>query len=353
MKKAYLVLGNGRIFEGERMGAEGESIGELVFHTGTVGYLETLTDPAYAGQIVMQTFPLIGNYGVIEEDFQGKSAVRGYVVRECCENPSNFRAQYALEKYLKENHICGICGIDTREVTRIIREEGVMNAMICDEPPKDLQSIRDYAVKDAVGGVSCREKQVYFPEGEAAYAVTMIDYGGTKNLIQALVARGCCVTVVPAGTETEKILADMPDGILLSGGPGDPAENAKYIAEVKKLIGKIPVFGIGLGHQIAALALGGKTEKLKYGHHGSNQPVKDEYGKMHITVQNHGYTVVAESLKGIGEENFLNANDGSCEGMNYPDKQCFTVQFSPETYDMQYLYDRFLELMGGKNHAEG
>lgn len=304
----------------------------------------------------MQTFPLIGNYGVIEEDFEGDCAVRGYVVREICDDFSNFRAQYDLNTFLKEKNICGICGIDTREVTRILREEGVMNAMICAEPPQDFAEIRDYAVRGVVRQVSGTTREVFEPTGEAQYDVTLIDYGAKMNIIRSLRARGCRVTVVPSETKTEEILKEHPDGVVLSNGPGDPAENRECIAEIAKLIGKLPVFGICLGHQLAALALGGKTVKLKYGHRGANQPVKEVGGnRTHITSQNHGYAVVSESLEGIGKVSFINANDGGCEGMEYPGKQCFTVQFHPEAcagpYDTSYLFDRFLDIMGGKNHA--
>lgn len=356
MKKAYLVLSNGAVFEGTRIGAEGNSIGELVFTTGMVGYLETLTDPSYAGQIVVQTFPLIGNYGVIEEDFEGKSAVKGYIVRECCENPSNFRCQYALDEFLKKNGICGLCGIDTRELTRILREEGVMNAAICDEVPSDLQALRSFAVKGVVEQVSRREKAVYPASGEARLRVTLIDYGAKQNIIRSLTSRGCEVTVVPQSTPAEEILAARPDGVMLSNGPGDPADNEYCIEQIRKLVGALPVFGICLGHQLTALAMGGKTVKLKYGHRGANQPVRETGGnRTYITSQNHGYAVVAESLKDKAVLTFANANDGSCEGLSYPGKQCFTVQFHPEAcagpHDTGFLFDRFITMMEGNSHA--
>lgn len=356
MKKAYLVLSNGMTFEGTRIGAEGNSIGELVFTTGMVGYLETLTDPSYAGQIVIQTFPLIGNYGVIEEDFEGKSAVAGYIVRECCQEPSNFRSQYALDEFLKNNGICGLCGIDTRELTRVLREEGVMNATICGELPTDLHEIRTFSVKGAVEQVSCREKTVFPADGETKYRVTLIDYGAKRNIIRSLTARGCQVTVVPQSTTAEEILAGQPNGVMLSNGPGDPADNVYCIEQLRKLIGKLPVFGICLGHQLAALAMGGRTVKLKYGHRGANQPVREAGGpRTYITSQNHGYTVVPESLGGKAVLTFVNANDGSCEGLSYPGKQCFTVQFHPEACagprDTGFLFDRFTGMMGGNGNA--
>ncbi len=356
MERAYLVLGNGTVFTGQRIGADGVGVGELVFTTGTVGYLETLTDPSYAGQIIMQTFPLIGNYGVIPEDFEGKSAARGYVVRELCDAPSNFRSEYELDAFLKSEGIPGICGVDTRELTRILREEGVMNAMICDAVPDDLSALRAYSVRGAVAEVSQKETCVHPAQGEERCRVTLIDYGAKGNIIRCLQKRGCAVTVVPHDTSAEDILAGKPDGIMLSNGPGDPAENSFEIAQIAKLIGAAPVFGICLGHQLTALALGGQTVKLKYGHRGANQPVREVGGsRTYITTQNHGYAVVSESLANIGRELYVNANDGSCEGMEYPGKRCFTVQFHPEAcagpQDMEFLFDRFVAMMGGVGHA--
>ena len=347
---AYLVLSNGAVFEGRRIGAPVDRIGELVFTTGMEGYLETLTDPSYYGQIVTQTFPLIGNYGVIEEDFEGRSELFGYVVRELCDTPSNFRSAYPLNDYLVAQGIPGLCGVDTREIVRITREEGVMNAMICDEVPSDLSAIRAYTVKDAVDSVSGSENYTCPAEGPEKCRVALIDYGAKHNIIRSLQKRGCSVTVWPARTPAETILASGPDGIMLSNGPGDPKENTFCIEQLKKLIGVKPVFGICLGHQLAALALGGDTVKLKYGHRGGNQPVRShEAGRTYITSQNHGYAVVADSLKGVGVESFRNANDGSCEGMDYPSVNCFTVQFHPEAAsgprDTAILFDRFVERM--------
>lgn len=355
-KKAYLVLSNGMVFEGRRIGSRRDSVGELVFTTGMTGYLETLTDPSYCGQIVMQTFPLIGNYGVISPDFEGKTAVRGYVVRELCDTPSNFRSEGGLEKFLIENDIPGIAGVDTREITRLIREEGVMNAKICSEIPSDLSDILSYAVAKAVETVSAKEPEVYPAEGERKFRVALMDYGAKKNIIRSLQQRGCEVTCFPQSAKAEEVLAMRPDGIMLSNGPGDPEENVGPINELKKLIGKVPVFGICLGHQLTALAMGGKTVKLKYGHRGANQPVKDLIGgRTYITSQNHGYAVVSDSLKGIGRETFINANDQSCEGMEYPGKNCFTVQFHPEACggprDTGFLFDRFIGMMGGERNA--
>ena len=349
---SYLVLSNGAVFEGRRIGANGDSIGELVFTTGVVGYLETLTDPSYAGQIVMQTFPLIGNYGVIEEDFEGACAVKGYVVRELCDTPSNFRAEYALDRFLKDRGVPGICGVDTRQLTRIIREEGVMNAVICDEIPADLGAVQSYRVQGVVSAVSCKAPQFYPATAPKKYNITLIDYGEKRGILRALRARGCDVTVVPHDTTAEAILSSGADGVMLSNGPGDPKENTIEIAQIKQLIGKIPVFGICLGHQLTALAMGGDTVKLRYGHRGANQPVKDLFGtRTYITSQNHGYAVVAESLGDKGVVSFINANDGSVEGVQYPERKCFTVQFHPEAcagpIDTGFLFDRFLALIGG------
>lgn len=355
-KKAYLVLSNGSVYEGMRIGSCRDSIGELVFTTGMTGYLETLTDPSYCGQIVMHTFPLIGNYGVISPDFEGKTAVKGYVVREMCETPSNFRSEGCLEKFLIENDIPGISGIDTREITRIIREEGVMNAIICSEVPDNLEKITEYRVTDAVKTVSAKETVTYPAEGVKKFKVALMDYGAKMNIVRSLQKRGCEVTCFPYNTLAEDILNIDPDGIMLSNGPGDPEENIVPIGELKKMIGKVPIFGICLGHQLTALAMGGRTVKLKYGHRGANQPVKDLIGgRTYITSQNHGYAVVSDSLKETGRETFINANDLSCEGMEYPDKNVFTVQFHPEAcggpHDTGFLFDRFIKMMGGRENA--
>ena len=347
---AYLVLSNGMTFEGLRIGAPVDRVGELVFTTGMEGYLETLTDPSFYGQIVTHSFPMIGNYGLITEDFEGQPALFGYIVRELCGVPSNFRSRGALDDYLKAQGIPGLCGVDTREIVRITREEGVMNAMICDAIPADLSAIRTFRVEHAVPSVTCREKADYPAEGKEKFRVALIDYGAKRNIIRSLQRRGCTVTVFPAETPAEAVLAENPDGIMLSNGPGDPKENTGCIAEIRKMIGKKPMFGICLGHQLTALALGGDTVKLKYGHRGGNQPVKDlRTGRTWITSQNHGYTVVAESLRKVGTQTFINANDGSCEGMAYPSLNCFTVQFHPEAcpgpQDTAFLFDWFIAVM--------
>ena len=351
MKKGYLVLQDGRVFEGVRFGANADTIGELVFTTGMCGYIETLTDPSYAGQIVMQTYPLIGNYGIIREDFEGNCCVKGYVVREYCDAPSNFRTDCDLDTYLKEQNVPGLYGVDTRELTRIIREHGVMNATICDEVPADLKPVETYAVVGVVEAVTCKEPTVHPAVGEEMFKVSLLDYGAKNNIIRELQKRGCTVTVLLATTSAEDILTSDPDGVMLSNGPGDPAENVYQIEQIKKLLGKVPMFGICLGHQLTALAAGGKTYKLKYGHRGVNQPVRDVNGvRTFITSQNHGYAVDSDSIQ-TGRLSFANANDGTCEGIDYPDLKAFTVQFHPEACtgpkDTSFLFDRFVELMKG------
>ena len=353
--KRYLILQDGTVYEGEAFGADVQSIGELVFNTGVVGYIETLTDPSYYGQIVMQTFPLIGNYGIIEADFEGHCAVKGYVVRQWCREPSNFRCEYDLDTFLKDHGVPGICGVDTRAITQHLRSHGVMNAMLCDSLPDSLDAIRAYAVKDAVASVSTGVTEFFPSHGEKRFDVTLIDYGAKANIERELQKRGCAVKVVPFDTPAEAILAGHPDGIMLSNGPGDPAENTACIAEIKKLLGRVPIFGICLGHQLLALATGGRTGKLKYGHRGANQPCKDLVtGHTYITSQNHGYAVLSDSLP-VGDVRFVNANDQTCEGVEYPEYRAFTVQFHPEAcagpMDTSFLFDKFVDLMGGADHA--
>lgn len=353
--KVYICLANGAVFEGKGFGAKGDVLGELVFTTGMGGYIETLTDPSYYGQIVMQTFPLIGNYGFIEEDKEsGGSVISAYIVREYCDAPSNFRCDKTLEEYMIENNIVGVCDIDTREITKIIREDGVMNALITTDASKaDYEKIKAYEVKDAVKSVSS-SKPYMSASDEHRYNVVLIDYGTKKNIVRDLNRLGCNVAVVPYNTRAEDILALDPDGIMLSNGPGDPAECTEAIEELKKLAGKKPIFAICLGHQLLALALGGKTTKLKYGHRGVNQPVKNlESGRTFISSQNHGYAVVSECVEEIGGTvSYINANDGTCEGIEYKDKQAFSVQFHPEAcsgpHDTKFLFEKFIRLMGGK-----
>ena len=358
MKKAYLVPNNGKIFEGTRIGAEGEGLGELVFTTGMTGYLETLTDPSYAGQIIMHTFPLIGNYGVIPEDFEGASLAKGYVVRELCDTPSNFRSEYALDRFLKEHNIPGICGVDTRALTRMIREEGVMNALICDEVPADLSPIRDYAVRGGVAMASCKRAQVFPSSGKEKYRVALLDYGAKHHIVESLQERGCRVMVLPHDSTAEDVLALEPDGLMLSNGPGDPKENVFEIQQLKKLMGRLPIFGICLGHQILSLSYGAKTYKLKFGHRGGNHPIKNlSTDKIEITAQNHSYAVNLNSLQNAPlTATHINLLDNTVEGVECVHDRAFGVQDHPESapgpQDSGYLFDRFITLMEeAKRHA--
>ena len=353
-RAAYLVLENGTVFEGKSFGAEKETTGELVFTTAMTGYLETLTDPSYFGQVVLQTFPLIGNYGVIRSDFETPTpALNGYIVREWCQAPSNFRCEGNLDTFLKEKNVPGICGIDTRALTRIVREYGVMTCRIQYTPEVTdalLEELKGYVITDAVESTTITEKET-FPVDDAKYHVVLMDFGAKHNIGRELNKRGCSLTVVPAGTAAEEVLALNPDGVMLSNGPGDPAKNTAVIAELKKLSDSgVPMFGICLGHQLLALARGAQTEKLKYGHRGANQPVKElASGKVYITSQNHGYAVVSDSLPSDAVVSYVNGNDNTCEGVSYTDIPAFSVQFHPEAHggplDTSFLFDRFLGMM--------
>lgn len=353
--KVYLTLENGRQFTGYAFGAEREVIGELVFTTGMTGYIETLTDPSYYGQIVTQTFPLIGNYGMIEADIESsKPWVSAYIVREKCDKPSNFRCGGTIEDYLKRHDIPGIYGIDTRELTKIVREAGVMNAAITRRPLKELGSVASYSIKDAVKSVTCNEVEYLGdPDG---LRVAVWDFGAKRNIMRELAKRGCYCMRVPSYYTAEQILALGPQGLMLTNGPGDPAENTELISNIRELAGKLPVFGICLGHQLFALAMGGKTKKMKYGHRGSNQPVKNlDTGRVYISSQNHGYEVISSSVEG-GKLSFINANDGTCEGFEYPELNAYTVQFHPEAcggpMDASFLFDKFiLNIKEGRYHA--
>ncbi len=354
MKKVYLLLQNGKVFEGFAFGAEIESVGELVFNTGVVGVIETLTDPAYYGQIGIFTFPLIGNYGIIESDFQSNAChMRGVVVREWCDAPSNFRSQYDLDSFLKAQGVPGIYGVDTRELTRIIRDSGVMNACITYSPEKP-SNLDSFSVTDAVKSVSPCEKSVSNATNPK-HSVAMIDYGATHGIPEILMSRGVSVTVYPPSVTAKEILSSDFDGIVLGDGPGDPTENTDAIKEISKLFGKKPIFGISLGHQLLALSQGARTEKLKYGHRGSNQPVLDlSNGKsIYITTQNHGYCVTSSSVTS-GNIRYTNANDSTCEGIDY--ENAFSVQFIPDAYegprDTAVLFDRFISMMGGEPNAD-
>lgn len=349
-KKVYLTLQNGKVFQGYAFGADGEAVGELVFSTGMVGYIETLTDPSNYGKIVVQTFPLIGNYGMISSDVESDRAwVSAYVVREICDEPSNFRMEGDLDSYLKEQGIVGIYGVDTRELTKILREEGTMNAFISEAPVMDVEvALRSNVFEDAVETVSSKEKAFYEAEN-AQYTVALWNVGAKQSTIRNLLAQGCNVLSVPANVTAEELLSMGVHGVVISDGPGDPKENTAIIQEIQKIMGKIPVFAIGLGHQLVALAMGADTAKQKYGHRGSNQPVKCvDCGKVYISTQNHGYEVVSDSIK-QGRVKFVNVNDGSCEGIEYKELNALTVQFTPEACSIgnpvNPLYKKFFAMM--------
>ena len=358
---AYLILENGKIFKGKSFGVTGSVTGEVVFTTGMTGYLETLTDKSYYGQIVVQTFPLIGNYGVIPADFESPSpSLKAYIVKSWCQSPSNFRCEGDLDTFLKEKNIIGLYDIDTRALTKIIREAGVMNGRITttlDHVDEDIADMKKYRVSEAVESVTCAAQE-FSPATESLYRVVLWDFGAKENIRRNLLKRGCDVICVPADTTAKEIKALAPDGVMLSNGPGDPADNTGIIKEIRALMEEnIPMFGICLGHQLTALAAGGQTTKLKYGHRGANQPVRDtKTGRVYITSQNHGYAVVGDSLPADkAEVSFVNANDNTCEGVNYKNKPVFTVQFHPEAaagpLDTTFLFDKFIELMGGSKNA--
>ena len=352
--KAYLILEDGTVFTGVSIGSAREVISEIVFNTSMTGYLEVLTDPSYAGQAVVMTYPLIGNYGICREDMESvKPWPDGYIVRELSRMPSNFRSEDIIQHFLEENDIPGICGIDTRALTKILREKGTMNGMITTKEYQDLSEpiarMKEYCVTGVVKATTTKETYVLPGEGKK---VALLDLGAKRNIARSLNERGCQVTVYPADTPAEEILASNPDGIMLSNGPGDPAENVEIIREIRKLYeSNVPIFAICLGHQLMALATGASTYKLKYGHRGGNHPVKDlETGRVYISSQNHGYAVDAESLDpNVAKPAFVNVNDGTNEGLKYVGKNIFTVQYHPEAcpgpQDSSYLFDRFLKMM--------
>lgn len=390
--KAFLILEDGTVFEGLHIGADREVISEIVFNTSMAGYLEVLTDPSYAGQAVCMTYPLIGNYGICKDDMESsKPWPDGFIVRELSRNFSNFRADFSIQQFLEENNIPGIAGIDTRALTKILREKGTMNGMITTDEAYVLDDVlpklKAYITGKVVEQVTCREK--YEVKGAkslsengalsgsakfsaADYAagvrekkpslvtklngagkkVALMDFGTKRNIAHSLAQRGCDVTVYPATTPAAEIIASKPDGIMLSNGPGDPKECTSIIAEIKKLYDTdIPIFAICLGHQFMALATGADTYKMKYGHRGGNHPVKDlTTGRVYISSQNHGYVVDADKLDPkVATPAFINVNDGTNEGLNYTGKNIFTVQFHPEAccgpQDSGYLFDRFIEMM--------
>lgn len=374
--KAFLILEDGTVFMGKSIGSTCDRISEIVFNTSMTGYLEVLTDPSYAGQAVVMTYPLIGNYGICYEDMEStKPWVDGYIVREIARRPSNFRSEKTIEEFLKENDIPGIEGIDTRSLTKILREKGTMNGMITTHENFDLQKVIDklknHRSSNAVNLVTCKEKETLlskdynvseldktrsglklYPYKTGKFKVALLDYGSKDNIIDCLRKRGCDVTVYPASTTADEVISDNPDGIMLSNGPGDPKECVDIIKEVKKLYdSNIPIFAICLGHQLMALANGGNTRKMKYGHRGANHPVKDlKTGRVYISTQNHGYVVEERTIRdNIAEPSFINVNDKSIEGLHYLGKNIFTVQFHPEAcsgpQDTEFLFDEFMQMM--------
>ena len=354
--KAFLILEDGTVFTGTSIGSTRDMISEIVFNTSMTGYLEVLTDPSYAGQAVVMTYPLIGNYGITPDMESLKAWPDGYIVRELSRMPSNFRCEGTIQDFLKKYDIPGIAGVDTRALTKILREKGTMNGMITTNENYDLDEVisklKNYKVEGVVSKVTCAEKYVLEGKGKK---VALLDLGAKKNIAKSLNDRGCEVTVYPADTTAEEIIASNPDGIMLSNGPGDPVECTSIIKEIKKLYETdIPIFAICLGHQLMALATGGTTYKLKYGHRGGNHPVKDlQTGRVYISSQNHGYVVDEDKIDpNVAVPAFKNVNDGTNEGLAYVGKNIFTVQFHPEAcpgpQDSGYLFDRFLEMMGGE-----
>lgn len=360
MNKAFLILEDGTVFTGTGIGAQREVISEIVFNTSMTGYLEVLTDPSYAGQAVTMTYPLIGNYGICYDDMESSRPwPDGFIVRELSRLPSNFRSSDTIQNFLLKYDIPGIAGIDTRALTRILREKGTMNGMITTHEYSSvdelLPRIKAYTTGKVVEKVTCENK--YRLEGSGP-KVALLDLGAKRNIARCLNARGCEVTVYPALTPAEEIIAAKPDGIMLSNGPGDPRECAPIIAEIRKLYEtEIPIFAICLGHQLMALAMGADTHKMKYGHRGGNHPVRDlATGRVYISSQNHGYVVDTENLDPqVATPAFENVNDGTNEGLSYTGKKIFTVQFHPEAcpgpQDSEDLFDRFMKMMEVKRDA--
>lgn len=346
--KAKLILENGMRFEGNAFGYLEESVGEVVFNTGMTGYQEVLTDPSYYGQIVTMTYPLIGNYGINLEDVESKGPkVKGFIVREKCDYPNNWRCEMELDGYLKQNKIVGLEGIDTRALTKILRNNGTMKGIIT---LKELtqseieQKLKEFHNRDAVKNVTTKETRII--EGSGKH-IAVMDFGIKENILRSFKARDCKLTIFPASTKAEEILEVNPDTIFLSNGPGDPEDLTDVIETLKELIGKKPIVGICLGHQLLALTLGGKTEKLKFGHRGCNHPVKDlEENKVYITSQNHGY-YVSELPEGM-KVTHVSVNDGTIEGMRHETLPIFSVQYHPEACpgpkDIDVIFDKFLEV---------
>lgn len=352
--KAFLILEDGNVFAGTSIGSEEEVISEVVFNTSMTGYLEILTDPSYAEQTIVMTYPLIGNYGICKKDMEsGKPAAKGYIVRELSRRPSNFRSEGSIQDFLKEHHISGISGIDTRALTKLLREKGTMNGMITTNEnfnsEEVINKLKEHKTTDVVKKVTCLEKKVIPGSG---YKVGVLDFGTKGNIIKSLQNKNCEVTIYPAFTKAEEMIHSKLDGILLTNGPGDPKECVSIIEEIKKLYhSNIPIFAICLGHQLMALATGADTRKMKYGHRGGNHPVKDlKTNRVYISSQNHGYVVEANTIDpAIAELSFINVNDNSVEGLHYLGKNIFTVQFHPEAspgpVDSEFLFDRFIQMM--------
>lgn len=351
--KRQLILEDGTVFIGEAFGSQIAATGEVVFNTGMTGYQEILSDPSYCGQIVTLTYPLIGNYGINRDDFESIiPAVSGIVVKECAEFPSNWRSEMSLNDYLAMKNIPGISGIDTRKLTRIIRQHGTLRAAICgaeENAAEIIASLKAHEIpKNQVHKVSTKTP---YPSPGRGNRIVLVDFGLKHGILRELKDRNCDVVVVPYNTSSEEILMLSPDGIMLSNGPGDPKDVPEAIEMIKELIGKVPIFGICLGHQLFALACGADTHKLKFGHRGSNHPVKDlRTGKIALTSQNHGYTVEESSIAGTGLEiTHIALNDETVEGLSHLHAKAFTVQYHPEASpgpeDANGLFDQFLELV--------
>ena len=356
--KAFLILEDGHVFPGESIGSTKEIISEIVFNTSMTGYFEVLTDPSYAGQSVCMTYPLIGNYGVCHEDGESsRPQVDGFIVREISRLASNFRSEQPIEQVLTQFEITGITRVDTRALTRLLREHGTMRGMITTDTNYGLDAvlkkIKQYQPSGLVEKVTCQEKEVLAGEKEK---VALLDLGAKDNIAKSLNKRGCQVSVYPANTSAKEILADKPDGIMLSNGPGNPKDCAEIIEEIRKLSKSgVPIFAICLGHQLMALAHGMDTHKMKYGHRGGNHPVKDlETNRVYISSQNHGFVVDTDNLKDdIAVPSFVNVNDGTNEGLKYTKGNIFTVQFHPEAcpgpIDSEFLFDKFITMMRGEH----
>ena len=358
MTKAILVLEDGRTFNGASFGADGETFGEMVFNTSMTGYQEILTDPSYAGQIVCMTYPLIGNYGVNEADVESRRPwVEGFVVRESSRIKSNWRATESLDDYLRRNNIVGIEHIDTRALVRHIRDKGAMRAGIstveldADALLAKILASPEMTNRELASAVTIKERYDYEAESKSDFHIVAYDFGVKTNSLREFSKFGCRVTVVPADTPASEVMALEPDGIFLSNGPGDPASMKSVIDEIKKLVEtETPVFGICLGHQLIGSAFGGETYKLKFGHRGGNQPIKDlTTGKIEITSHNHGFAVDAESLPADVEVTHVNLNDNTVAGLRHKTLPVFSVQYHPESapgpHDSEYLFERFVELM--------